>query len=142
MSGDKPLPEGFTMDSEIENAIRDHLVDGHLSCAHAHAIARAHNVLPALIGHTVDALNIRLTRCQLGLFGYPHKKGWAASGVTELPTPERFVKALKEAAGDENKITCLALWQLAAEYKVSRMQAGYLADGHNIQIMHCQIGAF
>ena len=142
MGKSKEVPLGFIIDNEIEKTIKNHLVDELLSCSDANKIAMQYDVSPDTIGHTVDALNIRLTRCQLGLFGYLNKKGWEAAGVTKLPIPEEFVNALKAAAGDAKKITCLELWNLAEVYKLTRMHAGYLADSQDIQIRNCQIGAF
>ena len=47
---------------------------GELPCALAFDIAGKNNVAPKEVGVALDVLNIRLTKCQLGLFGYQPKK--------------------------------------------------------------------
>lgn len=142
MSKDKALPAGFEVDDNIAEGLQGKLQDGMLSCASAHALAKLYNVPPAVIGNTADALNIRLNRCQLGLFGYPNKKGWDASGVNNLPVPEDFKQALSVKASATGSLTCAAFWEFIAGYKLSRMHAGYIAEKLGIRITNCQIGAF
>jgi hypothetical protein len=142
MSKGKALPPGFTVNSEIAAEMRERLEDGMLSCARAHGIARKLKVSPELIGHTADALDIRLSKCQLGLFGYPNKTGWEKAGIPEKPIPDDFAADLQSTASGQDEITCLALWEKAAEYGVSRMQAGYITEYVGLHIVHCQLGAF
>ena len=142
MAKDKLLPEGFVLDEVIADEIKACLIDGSLSCVNAHKVAQQLGVTSSVIGHTADALGIRLNKCQLGLFGYPNKKGWNISGVTELEAPDDFTQALRAETADQNQITCLDIWDLAAQYSVSRMQAGYIAEKLDISIIKCQLGAF
>ena len=141
MSKDKELSDGFEVDEKIAEEIRTQLEDSQLSCVKAHLIAKQFEVSPAVIGHTVDALDIRLTKCQLGLYGYRNKQGWDEAGVMDMVIPEDFAKILRYKAAEE-ELTCLKLWGLAAEYGVSRMQAGYITDKLDIRINNCQLGAF
>ncbi len=142
MSTEKLLPVGFLVDENIAQEILAQLEDGMLSCARAHAVAKHFNVQPSHIGHTVDALEIRLKRCQLGLFGYPNKKGWEDAGIKDLPIPDEFEQALSAKASVLGSLSCETLWQLAAAYKLPRMQVGYIANKLNIRIVSCQLGAF
>ncbi len=142
MSKDKPLPADFVMNDTIALEIQNQISDDLLSCGKAHAIAKKINISPADIGSTADALNIRLNRCQLGLFGYPNKKGWESSGVSALPVPEGFEQALRAETAPTGRITCAAFWEFISDYKITRMQAGFLADQLGIRITNCQIGAF
>ena len=142
MSKKKQLPVGFTVNSIIAEEIQSQLQEDMLSCAKAHALALKFSVSPSEIGHTADALNIRLNRCQLGLFGYPNKKGWEASGVIGLPVPDGFEDALLTLAADASSISCSEFWEFISGYQLSRMHAGYIADKLGIRITNCQIGAF
>ncbi|TFG72383.1 MAG: hypothetical protein E4H27_02730 [Anaerolineales bacterium] len=142
MSKDKPLPAGFVVNDAIASEIQAQISDNGLSCAKAHAIAKKYNAPPSEIGTTADALKLRLNRCQLGLFGYPNKKGWEASGVSVLPVPEGFEQALIAQTAPTGHITCAAFWKFISDYNLSRMQAGYIADQLEIRITNCQIGAF
>ena len=41
-----------------------------ISCAGAHKIASVLHAAPAEVGRTIDLLEARIVKCQLGLFGY------------------------------------------------------------------------
>jgi hypothetical protein len=142
LTKDKPLPEGFVINEKIAERVKSHLSDEQLSCTAAHRIAAQFKVTPAFIGHIVDAIDIRLYKCQLGLYGYPNKRGWADAGVTEMAIPEEFTRAIRDETNEDNEITCAQLWKLAAEYGISRMQAGYIVDTLGTRIIKCQLGAF
>ena len=82
---DKKLPEDLAAEPDLASDIRHRLGDGMLSCRAAFESAASLKVAPARIGRTADALRLRLTECQIGLFGFPgHAKGWAAAGVESL----------------------------------------------------------
>jgi hypothetical protein len=142
VSKDKILPEGFVVDDLVAQEIEAQLEEGMLSCARANVIAQKMTISPSLIGHTVDALGIRLYRCQLGLFGYPNKKGWADAGLLDSQISPEFAKVLSEAKSEMDELTCLQLWNLAAEYHIDRLRAGYIAEKLGIRIVACQLGAF
>jgi len=55
-------------DEEIAAAIRQRLKDGELPCALAFEIAGSLQVPPHEVGITLDLLNARLVKFQLGLF--------------------------------------------------------------------------
>ena len=62
-AGDRP-------DKKIAEAIKKRSKDNELPCAVAFAIAKEIGVSAEDVGKTVDLLNFRLVKCQLGLFGY------------------------------------------------------------------------
>ncbi len=132
----------FDVDEKVAATIRAQLEDDKLPCAVAFAIAEAGAASPAQIGRTADALQIRLSRCQLGLFGYPGKQGWAEAGVSDLTPPVGLEAAIQEVANAKGQIACARLWTLAEQFACSRMLVGYLADALDIQIVACQLGAF
>ncbi len=138
---DKQLPVDFVVDAALADAIRARLVDEHLPCPAAFVIAAEHEIAPLTVGQTADALGIHLTRCQLGLYGYPgHAKGWDT--VADKPSPEGLEAALQAAAEATGKLACVQLWELAAKHHISRLQIGYVADKLGIKIGPCQLGAF
>ena len=68
-------PAGTVCDPSIAEAIKGKAEKNRIACAVAHAIAGDLKVEPSEIGKTIDLLEYRITRCQLGLFGYsPEKK--------------------------------------------------------------------
>lgn len=132
----------ITPDARILAAINDHLVDGKLPCAAAFEVAGKLAVEPLAVGQTATGAEIRLNRCQLGLFGYPGKQGWKGSRTADRAVPEGLEAALVEAAGADQELACARAWELAAAYNVPRMQVGYLADKLGLHISPCQLGAF
>ncbi|MCJ7776028.1 MAG: hypothetical protein MUP08_06535, partial [Desulfobulbaceae bacterium] len=60
---------------EITEAVKQKASDGAISCAAAHKIAVDLGVPPEEIGVGIDLLELRIAKCQLGLYGYrPEKK--------------------------------------------------------------------
>ena len=140
---EKPLPTDFVVDESIAKAIRAHLKDDKLPCAKAFIVANSHNVTPITVGQTADALNIHLSHCQLGLFGYPgHKKGWPATNVANQPVPPGLEDAIRKAALDNGALACVNAWDIAAHFKISKMLVAYIADQMGVRIGPCQLGAF
>ena len=136
---EKVLPSDFVVDEALANAIRAHCKDGKLPCSQAFALAKATHTPPRLIGQSADALNIHLSHCQMGLFGYPdHKKGWPPEGMditAELQT-------LIQSAAVEGQLTCSDVWAIAAQLHISKMHVGYAADHLGLRLTQCQLGAF
>jgi hypothetical protein len=65
----KHSPEHRTS-AAIVGAIKAKLKNNELSCAHAEAIARDTRTTLAEVGINLDLLEVRIGKCQLGLFGY------------------------------------------------------------------------
>ena len=141
---EKHIPQDFTVDEQIAAAIRAHLRDGKLPCAQAFVVARQLGVAPLTVGLTADVLQIHLSRCQLGLFGYGGKKGWE-SGKTRFDTceiPEGMEEAIRAAVDEDGNFACAKAWEIAAQFKKPKMYVGYLADKLGVRIAPCQLGAF
>ncbi len=139
---DKKLPPDVAPDATIAAAIHDALTEEKLGCADAFAVAQALGVKPSAVGQTADLMRVRFTRCQLGLFGYPGKHGWQASGVEALDTPDGLEAAIVAASRSEGHLACAEAWRLASEFGISRMQIGWVAERLSVKIASCQIGAF
>jgi hypothetical protein len=56
--------------TELREAVRAESEDGHITCARALAIARRMKVDPLKVGNACNAERIKITRCQLGCFGW------------------------------------------------------------------------
>jgi hypothetical protein len=139
---DKELTPGVSADPEITVEIEHRLTEGKLSCAHAFAIAHELDREPLAVGWTADVLDIHLTRCQLGLFGYPGKHGWQNAGVAERERPVGLETAIGAALDAQGHLTCRSAWEVAEAFGVPRMQVGWLANELGIKIIACQLGAF
>jgi hypothetical protein len=140
---DKKMPKGRAVDPGIADAIRTRLKDGKLDCAAAFILAREKGIAPQAVGEAADSLGIHLSRCQLGLFGFPgHAKAWQVKGWKDAGTPEGFEEAVRSALGPDGNLSCAAAWTLADRFRLARAQVGFLTNRLNIKIKSCQLGAF
>jgi len=139
---DKSLSEDMDLDATLVEAIKTHRVEGKLPCARVFLIVESLNVTPEVVGQTADRLGVKLSRCQLGLFGYPGKQGWDTATINEHPVPEGLPLAIRTAVGASGNLACVRAWQLAEQFDIPRMLVGYVADGLGIHIASCQLGAF
>lgn len=130
------------LDERIANAIRARLEEGRLACAAGLEAAEALGVAPSEIGRTADQLRIRLTRCELGLFGHPGGvKGWESGEVAALPDPEGLGEALLAARNERGEIDCERVWREAERFRVPRLQVAGVADRLGLRIRGCLLGA-
>lgn len=131
-------PAGTVPDPAIAAAVQDRARDGRLSCTVAHAVAAELEVAPAAVGAVVDLLELRLTHCQLGLFGYrPRSK--VLQAADEVPAP--LAAALRGAA-ENGRISCVRCWETAAALGLKRMAAAAACERLGLKIKPCQLGAF
>jgi len=140
---DKVPDAHFKADESLMRELQSRLRDGKIPCAAAFAAAEARSVTPRLLGKTMDAEGIRLTHCQLGLFGYPgHSKLWDAPGYTEAQLPHEVEKAILDASAGTGRISCRAAWEIADRLGIARSAVGRTADRLGIRLSECQLGAF
>ena len=126
------------MNERIAAVIQEQLHEGMLRCAVAFRIAEELGVTPQAVGETADALEVRLSRCQLGLFGYGEQKSIVepAEGVS----PE-LEQAIREGLIME-RLPCAAAWAIAARFGMPKLHVANAAERLKIRIAQCQIGAF
>lgn len=126
----------------LHQAILDHLEDGQLPCPEAFAIARQLDVEPLMVGQAANEANVRISRCQLGLFGYGPK----AEGRHKIVQPLADVPADRASHilehVDGGGITCAALWQVAERLGIRRLEASGAAEALGVRVSHCQLGCF
>ena len=109
-----------------------------LPCAEAFEIADRTGCRPEEVGHAADRMNIRLTRCQLGLFGYtPNKKIVAAAAVVD-PELEQAIRA-KLTGG---RLPCRDAWTLAEAFGRPKPALSAACEALGVKIKPCQLGAF
>lgn len=136
---DKRIEAGAPLDARVAAAIALRLEDGRLPCAAAWDAAGELGIQPLAVGQTADRLQVRLTACQLGLFGPTrHTDGPAA----DVAVPDAFTEGLLVARGERNEISCAWLWHEAERFGVPRLAAGRLADRLGIKVRDCTLGTF
>jgi len=139
---DKTFAAKHSSDAAIDGAIKAAIAKwvsaGKIPCAVAFDIAEQLAVAPAEVGKTVDLLNIRLTKCQLGLFGYQPEKKIVTPAESVLPELEGL---LREAAED-HRLACRQAWEIAARLGLHKMVVSSACEALAIKIKPCQLGAF
>jgi hypothetical protein len=125
-------------DPVLRAEIEAFLDGSEIPCAVAFDIAARSGASPEEFGRTVDLMNIRLVKCQLGLFGYgPGKKIVQARQSDDA----RLIAAI-EAGVVDGRIPCREAWAIAARFKVPKLMIGGICEAMGIRIKPCQLGAF
>jgi len=126
------------MDERVVAAVEERAQDGQLQCAVAFRIAEDVGVAPLAVGRAADDLNVRLTRCQLGLFGYGEQKS-----VTD---PADEITSELELAIREGlilgRLPCAVAWAVAARFGIPKLHVANAAERLEIRLGQCQLGAF
>ncbi len=128
----------------MTDAVRERLApyreEGRIPCACAMEIAISCGAPTTAIGEAADRLGIRVSECQLGLFGYEvyGEKRW----VRRLGTIPRAVEEAIRAAQAGESLSCAAAWRLADDRGLPRLLMGSVAETLNVRVSDCQLGCF
>ena len=109
-----------------------------LTCAAAHQIAKELDIDVAAVGIQADLLEFRITRCQMGLFGY-------APEPKKIDPQIRIPAALDQALAaysDLGSISCQQCWEISHALKISKFDLGSACEKKKLKIKPCQLGAF
>jgi len=127
-----------TVDPAVRSALMERVVGGALPCAVAFDLAARNDWPPAEIGRAADILELRLTKCQLGLFGYQPKKSIVRPWTT---VPAELEAAIRNGLV-EGRLPCAKAWDIAEALGIHKMRVSAACDGLAIKIRPCQLGAF
>jgi hypothetical protein len=120
----------------------DSLEDGRLPCNRAHAIAQNLDLEPLQVGFAANDTNIRIAKCQLGLFGYGPKAEGKHKIVHPMDeVPERLAARLRAKAKGGN-ITCKSVWEVADKLGYKRIEASSAVEAMGLRVSRCQLGCF
>lgn len=114
--------------------------DGRLSCATANKIARDSEVEPLQVGDAATSLDVRVSRCQLGLFGHG-SQGKGTVVDSDMVIGDELAAAIREALVD-GRLPCAAAWEIASRFKLTRLEMGNAAETLELRISPCQLGFF
>jgi hypothetical protein len=128
---------GEVPDERVAGVLREKTVEGELACADAERIGLALQVTLAEVGRNLDLLELRISRCQLGLFGYPEGRTVRTAAALDSDLDEAIRGRLADG-----RLPCRAAWEIAAERKVARMVVSNACERLKIKIKPCQLGAF
>ena len=125
-------------DRLIKNEILKRTNKNEVPCAVAFEIAEELQVSADAVGMTVDLINYRLVKCQLGLFGYHPKR--------KMVKPQHTVtEDLKNTISDalvQGRLPCKSAWDIASGFKMHKMKVSGACEAMGVKITHCQLGAF
>jgi hypothetical protein len=130
------------MSAEMVSRINDSLVEGRLPCAVAFRLAQELGVEPLQIGQAADALGVRISKCQLGLFGYESGRGRGGkilAPAREVPL-DRSSRIRHLASGGD--VSCASVFRIAQDRGISRLEAANAVAGLGYHIVECQLGCF
>jgi hypothetical protein len=131
-------PEETRSNPQIAEALKQIISAGRITCAAAHKIAGNLHISPVEVGVNIDLLEIRLSKCQLGLFGYEKQKKIVKP--TEHIDP-KLEKVIKESISD-GRISCAACWDAADKAGCSKLDVSGACETLKVKISSCQLGAF
>ena len=124
----------------FERSIRESLVEGKLACRSAFAIAKREGVAPHTVGEEATRLSIRISHCQLGLFGHESTGQKRIVHFTEEMSPQ-LERAIRARLVD-GRLPCEAAGEIAFQQKLSKLDIANAAETLNIRISACQLGCF
>jgi hypothetical protein len=131
-------PESAVLERELAEALQQEIRDRCISCAAAHRVAEGLSRSPAEIGLALDLMEVRLTRCQLGLFGYTPQKRIVKAADQWHPSLENDIRnALRD-----DRLPCLVAWTIADRRGLSRLEVANVCEALGIKVRPCQLGAF
>ncbi len=131
-------PAGTTVPSEVKAGLEARIEKGCITCAAAHAVARALSIHPEGVGQAIDLLEGRIEKCQLGLFGYGARKKIVDAGQAVDPKIRETILA----ASLNGCLTCGDAWTIAERLAVPRLAIGTACESLGIKVVRCQLGAF
>jgi hypothetical protein len=128
--------------TEIENTLKQEILrktlDDKITCAVAEEISNGKNISMKEVGDALDILNVNITECQLGLFGYsPEKKIVQKAREVAPALRDAIINALAD-----NHLPCIAAWHIAQKLNIPKMKVSAGCEAMQIKIKPCQLGTF
>jgi hypothetical protein len=126
------------LNEKIAVKVRKKMSEGTLSCGAAHVIAEELGVAASEVGITLDLLEVRIGKCQLGLFGYGEKKRIVKPADKVEPELQKEI----ENSLVDGRLPCKAAWDIAEKFKMKRLDMANACENLRVKINSCQIGSF
>ena len=130
------------MTEEIKAKIKNSLVNGQLPCTVAHVIAYELDVKPLPVGQTANEMEVPISLCQLGCFGYGPKAEGKSKILRPAAKEDEDLRERLRSMAVEGRISCFKLWQIAADFGLERLAVSNAAEALGLKIRPCQLGCF
>ena len=109
-------PSSAVLEKNLAAALEKEIHNGRISCAAAHGVAQRLARPPADIGRALDLMEIRLSRCQLGLFGYqPENRIVKKADHWDAGLEKEIRAALRDG-----RLPCIEAWDIANRCQIGR----------------------
>ena len=132
---------GKTLNEKVARMIREKSPGGELPCVMGEKISKELKVEISEVGITADLLEIKIKKCQLGLFGYGKKPNHGKDIQAADSVSGEMKRAIEETA-ENGKVTCAALWMIADRLGTKRKKVSAACETLKIKIRKCQLGTF
>ena len=124
---------------KIEASVEE---DGRLPCPTAFKIARELEVDPLEVGDVATTMDISVSRCQLGLFGHgPKEEGKGRIVQSGMVVGEELAARIRGALVS-GQLPCAVAWEIASEFKMTRLEIGNACETLGMRMSPCQLGFF
>jgi hypothetical protein len=122
----------------VSAKVKTKVTDGAMACAVAFEIAEKLGVPPEEVGFTLDSLEVKVVKCQLGLFGYSPAKRIVKPSERVPPDLEKAIRG----ALVKDRLPCASAWALAEKRRLKKMEISSACETLGIKIGPCQLGTF
>ncbi|HVO68230.1 MAG TPA: hypothetical protein VMT12_17270 [Syntrophales bacterium] len=126
------------INKKVAQAVEKKIINGKITCAEAEKISGEERVTLGEVGVTLDLMGIRISKCQLGLFGYSPEKMAVKPAETVAGELERAINS----ALINHRLPCAVAWNIAESLGISRMEVSSACEALKIKVKPCQLGAF
>lgn len=127
----------MTSGKDINTTVTSAARDGRISCVRAFELSAETGYKPEQLGAAMDENKIKITLCQLGLFGHGGNKA-----VKPAETVDKKIEDLIKSRLNDGKISCDAVWCIADEMKMKKFDIACACEKMKIRINRCRLGAF
>ena len=132
---------GTIINEQVAKMVREKSPDGEIACVTCEKISKELEVEISEVGITVDLLEIKVKKCQLGLFGYGKKPNHGKDIKAADSVSDEMKCAIEEAA-ENGEVTCAALWTIADRLGTKRKEVSSACETLKLKIRECQLGTF
>lgn len=126
------------VDEKIAEAVREKASEGRIPCAAVFKVVNDLDTTPAEVGFTIDSLEIKLTHCQMGTFGY----GTGKKPIEPMDTVPEEIKEAIERSLENGRLPCKSAWEIAEKLGIAKLAVGSACETLNVKLGPCQLGAF
>ena len=134
-------PPGTRPNEQIAKAIREKSPGDELACGIGEKISKELKVDISDVGITADLLEMKIKKCQLGLFGWGKKPNHGKDIHAAVSVSVEMKSALEEVA-ENGVVTCAGLWVIADRLGAERKVVSAACETLGLKIRGCQLGAF